>query len=372
MKTTLFIVSTTRKTGPTQQLLNLCRLLPEFGYRPHLLTLSPDPHDNMAARFDAADVDRHPLDLSRIEGVLRLKDRVRKTVALLKPDIIHSQGLRSDQVAHAARGRIPHVLTVRNSAWDDYPLMFGMLRGSLMAWQHLRLIRHAQYPIACSRSLANRLSQVRPGITAICNGVDTDFYTPAPQETRQSLRVKLNLPVDQPILLHVGSLIPRKRPELVLRAFQQAGLKAMLLFLGDGPLRKNLEDAAGGHANVKFAGAVGNVADYLRCANVLVSASASEGLPNSVLEALACGLSVVLSDIDSHAEIGVQESGAGTLVKVDREADLVDALRRTLLLDRSDLARKARGLAEASFSSRATARKYAEVYTTLTDRRSHG
>jgi glycosyltransferase involved in cell wall biosynthesis len=372
LKTTLFIVSTTRKTGPTQQLLNLCRLLPEFGYQPRLLTLSPDPPDNMAARFAAAGVESRSLKLSRLEGLLHLKSRVRGIVADLKPDIIHSQGIRSDQIASAVHGRIPHVLTVRNYAWDDYPPMFGMLRGSLMAWQHLRLIRHAQCPVACSHSLVRQLSRTRPGITAVCNGVDTDLYSPATQEARHSLRSALRLPADRPILVHVGSLIPRKRPEVLLRSFLQSNLDAVLVFLGEGPLRKDLELAAQGRANVRFTGAVNNVADYLRCSDLLVSVSSSEGLPNSVLEALACGLPVVLSDIDSHAEIGVRESGAGVMVNADKEIELVEAIRSTLQLDRHRLARNARDLAEGSFSSRATAKKYADIYGALMQRRGHG
>lgn len=357
-----------RKAGPTQQLLQLCRLLPDFGYRAHVLTLSPEPpNDSMSAQFRDAQVTFHSLGLSRLQGSFLLNARVRDLVSHLRPHVIHSQGLRSDIVADEVHGSIPHVLTVRNVAWEDYPSMFGRLRGSIMAWRHTRLIRSARYPIACSRSLARALSNVRKDMTAIQNGVDTAIYLPAPAAEKHSLRYALHLAEVQSILLHVGSLIPRKRPDVLLQSFlsSQLGASATLVFVGDGPLREPLQRIANGRPNVVFTGAVANVVDYLRSADLLISFSASEGLPNSVLEALACGLPVVLSDIEPHVEIGAHTCGAGLILESHSPATLAAAVLDLLGRDRMALAESARALAETRFSGRTMTQQYATMYDVL-------
>lgn len=368
MKLVLFIVSTLRKSGPTHQLLHLTRHLPELGFSTRILTLSPErPNDTMKPQFEAIGVEVSSLELTRLEGLFVSGRRARAVVQEIKPSLIHSQGLRSDQVASRIHGLVPHVLTVRNSAWDDYPAMFGRLKGSVMAWQHTRIIRAAQKPIACSESLAHQLRTYRPDLRAIQNGVDTTSYTPIARSEQPMLRQQLGLSESRPILLHVGSLIERKRPEDLLRVVLSAGVldHLDLVFVGDGPLRPALENQARAHPNIRFVGAVRNVSDYLRCATMLISLSRSEGLPNSVLEALSCGLPVALSAIDAHVEIAAHENGAGVLIK-DTSAEAVStAIQELLSQDSARLAERARDLALRAFSSRAMAHRYAQTYSAL-------
>ena len=91
----------------------------------------------------------------------------------------------------------------------------------------------------------------------------------------------------------------------MVRAFQASanGGKAVLLFAGDGPLARACKGLAGGDPRIHFLGQISNVQDYLQVADVFVSAALSEGLPNTVLEAMASGLPTVLSDIPAHREI---------------------------------------------------------------------
>ena len=76
----------------------------------------------------------------------------------------------------------------------------------------------------------------------------------------------------------------------------------MLIFIGSGnmedELKRNFQES-----RIEFKGIVPDVKDYLVASDYFISASYSEGLPNSVLEALAAGLPLILSDIPSHSEI---------------------------------------------------------------------
>ena len=87
-----------------------------------------------------------------------------------------------------------------------------------------------------------------------------------------------------------------------------------LCLLGDGPLLLSAcRQLAGNQQNIFLPGLVHNVADYLRAADLFVSASHAEGMPNAVLEALAASLPVILSDIPAHREVLENCSEAGWL-----------------------------------------------------------
>jgi glycosyltransferase involved in cell wall biosynthesis len=117
-------------------------------------------------------------------------------------------------------------------------------------------------------------------------------------------------------VVSVGRLIPIKDPRSVLDAFaMSAGPDDRLVFVGDGALRTQLVDAVeemGLTGRVRFTGLIERDEVYrlLSQADVFVSASRGEGLPVSVLEAMACKCPVVLSDIPPHREIARVARGA--------------------------------------------------------------
>lgn len=110
-------------------------------------------------------------------------------------------------------------------------------------------------------------------------------------------------------VVSVGRLVDMKNPFTLLSAFEQSrGDGGRLVFVGDGPLRPGLEAAAaalGPPGEVTFTGLVGrdDVYRHVATADLCVSTSYGEGMPVAVLEAMACGRPVLLSDIPPHREI---------------------------------------------------------------------
>jgi glycosyltransferase involved in cell wall biosynthesis len=104
------------------------------------------------------------------------------------------------------------------------------------------------------------------------------------------------------------------------------------VFLGDGPLRGELERARAAlenRARIHILGYSTEVWGWLKRSSLYVSLSRFEGSPNTVLEAVACGCPVVLSDIEAHREVAAQLTNA-TLVSTSEPTAIADAICRGL------------------------------------------
>ena len=165
-------------------------------------------------------------------------------------------------------------------------------------------------------------------IEVIANGIDTTRFTPTGPTADD---------IDEtvPTILFVGRLVTGKRPDRVvdaLPAIQSAVPDARLVVCGDGPLRPELEDRAVELAvadTVDFLGTVpyDEIPAVYRSADVVVLPSESEGLPRTVLEALATETPVVTSDLPQLRDI---VTGVGRTVTPDRSGALADAVTELL------------------------------------------
>ena len=118
-----------------------------------------------------------------------------------------------------------------------------------------------------------------------------------------------------PLALYVGRLSPEKAPLVLLEAWSQASLGgvAQLAVLGEGPELEAARERAAAVPGVRIVGRVEDPLAWYRAADVYVLPSLDEGLSNSLLEALCCGLPVVATRISGSADV-FREADVGTLV----------------------------------------------------------
>lgn len=171
-------------------------------------------------------------------------------------------------------------------------------------------------------------------------------------------------------------LIEMKNPFTVLDAFHQVEDGASdLTYLGEGNLRpaltQKIEDW-GLHQVVKLTGMIDrdSVFEHFAAADVFVSASIGEGLPVAVLEAMACGCPVVLSDIPPHREIAVGTDiipliAPGDVAGFVRE---IKKLKEMPQAERRAIGQKCRKLIEGRFSLPIMHTRYKEIYSRMTDK----
>jgi glycosyltransferase involved in cell wall biosynthesis len=116
------------------------------------------------------------------------------------------------------------------------------------------------------------------------------------------------LQLGEAFVLFAGRLEPSKNAEALVRALPllSSSRPFRAIFCGDGPARGQIEALLVAHgltSRVRLAGYTSNLWSLMKRASVLVSPSRFEGSPNVVLEAMACGCPLVVSDIEAHREL---------------------------------------------------------------------
>ena len=214
----------------------------------------------------------------------------------------------------ARRLRIPYVVKVHGSDLNvqaEHALHRMQIRSAL---------RGASAVVAVSRALAEKsvtLGAAPSQVHVLYNGVDQDLFAPG---SRPQAREKLGLSPEAPLILYVGNLKESKGCGDLLEAFPAllaAHPRARLVYVGDGTYGMALRERAAALNIIKRVTWVGPVAhdrlgDWFRAADLLCLPSHNEGVPNVVLEAMACGTPVVATRVGGIPE--VVPDWAGTLV----------------------------------------------------------
>jgi glycosyltransferase involved in cell wall biosynthesis len=258
----------------------------------------------------------------------------------------------------------------------------GLARRTVRALLGLRnaLILRADRFLSISRAITREFLEcgVPPErLVAIPNGVDVARFTPPKPGEAAALRARLGLPADGFLWVYTGKLNRGKGLEMLLRAWQRLASRhprLHLVLVGSGAgqflsceaaLRRFVTDH-GLASRVTFTGAVANVEDYLRAADLFVLPSDSEALPMALIEAMACGLPVVATRVGGIPDV-VEDGVDGRLIAAGDEAVLAAAIEG-LLADpaaRAALARAARAKAETGFSITAVAAAHERLFRAL-------
>ena len=161
-------------------------------------------------------------------------------------------------------------------------------------------------------------------------GIDTAHYTPPDAVQKSQAREQLGLKPSDTVLVYAAEFSGRKNQTTLIEAMPKLPADTVLLLPGRGDKLedcKALTDRLGVASRVRFPGFVQDMRTYYQAADLCVSSSRSEGLPFNVMEAMACGLPVVASDVKGHQDLVV--SGVTGLLYPFGEAEaFADAVCR--------------------------------------------
>jgi len=214
-------------------------------------------------------------------------------------------------------------------------------------------------------------------IKVIPNGVDTRRFSPG--RDRDKNKILLGFKPQNKIIGTVGRLVPVKNQQMLIQAFATFVDRcpdAKLILVGDGPLRNELTQLAsslGITHHVHFLGRRSDVPVVLQAMDLFVLPSISEGMSNTILEAMSCGLPVVATNVGGNPEI-IRDNATGRLVQSGNVEELATVL--TFLFDHPDqlqeMGRSSRKHIEDNYSIQTMINNYERLYQELYLTRSAG
>ncbi len=282
------------------------------------------------------------------------------------------------------RERIDVVHTHNVTPWLYAGLAARLAGARLVHTEHSNLFPHQRRLMAAERWLSrwtetviSDSEKVRGGllrqglepsrVTTVMNGIDTARFS-APADAAAA-RAGLRMGPAQPVVGAVGRLVPVKDHATLLKAFalvHQQVPDAVLVLVGGGPLREALEQQAsalGVSAHVRFAGEQPDVAAFLPLFDVFALSSVSEGMPLTLLEAMAAGKPAVATRVGGIPE-AVVDGQTGLLVPAGDAPAMAQALLNVLAdpARRQRMGEQARRRAHALFDIHRMVETYERTY----------
>jgi glycosyltransferase involved in cell wall biosynthesis len=295
--------------------------------------------------------------------------KLRRLIIDNEIELLHThdvQGFVDGCICRLAVPRLRHVHTFHFGNYPHRKVSFRYMESCL--WRvpdALVAVGHAQ--AAAIRALY-RIPESR--LRVVCNGADE----PVPQVASAVLNAVSNR--QEPVIASISTLIPQKGLEQLLESAAELlrmGITFQLLIIGDGPLREALERRAAELAlrdRVQFLGWVPEAAaTVIPACDVLVQSSLWEAMSILVLEAMACGKPVVVTDVGDNKRM-VLDKQTGLVVPARDPLALAQALR-ALLLEPSLRARYGKAARERhaqNFTIRHMSRRYEDLYGELLQR----
>ena len=358
--------------GLENGLINLINRIPRDRYRHAIVCM--DDYSDFRERLQRDDVELFALHKKPGRDPAT-KWRLYRLLRQLKPDILHSRNLSGLDAL------LPAMLAgVKHRVHGEHGRDIDDLDGSNRKLQWLRRLHRplVEHYIPLSRDLerylVEKIGVSTERITQIYNGVDTERFRPA-RDGKTALPEGFRGD-DTVVIGTVGRFQPVKDQMNLAKAFirmlnntPSLAARVRLVMIGDGPLHTTVLETlkqAGYEALVWAPGPRNDVNALLPAMDLFVLPSLAEGISNTVLEAMACGLPVVATAVGGNPEL-VANGVTGYLVPPANTESLADALEQ-YLVDPQRLATEgiaSRKRAEELFSIDAMIENYLSVYDRL-------
>lgn len=293
----------------------------------------------------------------------RLVWQLYRLMRRLRPQVVHTHawGTLVEGLVAARLARVPVLMHGEHGTLQLAPYQVRIQR---WAWMHV------DHLLSVSSRLAERMAATvgipLDRVTVVRNGVQLERFA---EVSRAEARAALGVDDDVVVIGHAGRLVPVKDQASLVRAaatLRARDRRCLVVIAGDGPLRGDLEAlvaAEGLGAHVRLLGHRADVERFYAALDVYVLCSLSEGMPNTILEAMAAGVAVVSTHVGGADELVVADE-TGLLVPPAAPVELAEALDG-LIVDaqrRRAMGKAGRARAHQAFSLPAMIGGYEALY----------
>lgn len=370
-----FVITSLGLGGAQQQVRSLCGRFQERGWDVDVVSLldtvivppAGDLPDGV--RVDSLGMRRRLKDVTSLPRLVRHLRRRR-------PHVVHAHMVHANLLARFARvfARVPVLVCTAHSPFEGGPSIDLAYRLSdRLADVTTNVSAHAAHGFVERRAVPAARMRVVP------NGVDVAQYGPRlTGAERAALRSELHIPSGRFAWLNAGRLAAEKDLGTLLRAFKHLLERSPdhhLVLAGDGSERAALErlaDTLGLRGHVTFLGFRSDVVRLMRAFDAFVMSSAWEGLPIVLLEAGACRLPGVATDVGATREV-LLDGVTGRVAPPGAPQALGEAMAALAAqtdAERSDMGEAARAHVEAQFALERVVMTWEQLYAEFLCKRS--
>lgn len=364
MNSIAFLIPTLSQYGGAERQTSLlAQGLTERGWRTTILTLAQSGTDEFEPGIQG--IDR--VHLAMRKGLADPRGWIRLCAWLNRntPDIVHAHLPHATWMARWSRIAAPARVVVdtihtsgtgtqgrrRGYQWSNWLTnqVTAVSRGAADAWINARMVS------------ADKL-------TILPNGIDTEFWKPS-LGVRAEIRRQFGIS-DDFLWLAAGRLEPVKDFPTLLRAFAQLPIRSRLVLAGCGSQERELRSLAESlslTSRVHFLGFEPNLLRWMQAADAFVLSSRWEGLPMCLLEAGACNLPCVATNIAGASEI-IADSRNGFLARANDPDSLATCMTRLMDLSderRQEMGNTARQIVETRYSLPSILDQWEQLYLHL-------
>lgn len=282
--------------------INLANLMVEQGHRVQFIYLNGD--NQHAERINPA-IACHGLDMHKSPwGLVRALFRARKLVRRFSAEVVHAQMFHANIFARLLRlvTRMKLLICTEHNYDIGSDKRLKIYRATnFLSDINTNVSREATERFICEKAFRRKNS------TTMYNGIECQKFAHDPDRAA-AVRALYGIAHDELLLLNAGRLTAAKNQANLLRAFAWAherNPKLRLLVIGKGELHEALQqqiEQLGLDSCAVLAGAHPNVADYYGAADIFVMSSDWEGMPMTILEAMASGCPIVTTDVGGADE----------------------------------------------------------------------
>jgi len=324
-----------------------------------------DPYPEIAKQAEIRNIPFHLFEASKIIDINCIM-AIRHFIKEQKIDIVHAHGYREDVYAFLSFSGITKIAT--NHLWKRsnkklkiYAFIDSL---SMVFFKHI---------VAVSQPILNEMRAIpylrNRNLSLISNGIDIVKYSPTNIAT---IRQELKLTNDVTLMAAVSSLTTEKGHIYLLAALHRLktiNSKFHLVIIGEGPKRCNIESQIKELELTDHVTMLGKRHDIDKIhtgIDIYILPSLKEGLPMSLLEAMACGVASIASDVGDVSSC-VKHNQTGMLI----EAGNIDALYNAIEALTSDSEKRktigfsASRMIRSKFSNEQMIRSYADLYHTV-------
>lgn len=357
--------------GPGRVMAKLAVVLrQQYGYDVSLISAFGPQDSPLTRELEIAGVSLEHLGMKSLwdmRGVTRFRQLLRSR----RPAIVHSRTMRADLLARMGRS---YGAKVVNNVVSLFPQDAFKWHGELKGRAVLKIARatsrrvDAWVPNAegLTESIVKVFGAPSEAIEVIRDGISLDTWiSPKPVD-----RKTFGIPDDAILCVTAARLHVQKGVDVLVKAAAEAVAgRSDLYFLiaGEGPDRASLEREIGTHGldgRVILAGFREDVPGLMSASDLCVLPSRMEGLPTTVMEAMAAGIPVIATDVGGTREL-VRDGVTGWLVPPDDPRALAEAIGRASSSDLRVMGSTAREHARANFTIHSMAEAFDALYSRL-------